>query len=161
MVRDVLQHAADAAGNQIKSLGAPSEKGDATFTDTQTAPAPIAGAGAPGRSLLAAPADHVHPDPAPMRVVASGTTTLAAGARVTLSTFRRGPGEMFPPGGFVFVRDDKDGITWENEVDGANHLGTYHERTGKVNELRFRAVNVTTSARTIEWATAGLTTPPV
>jgi hypothetical protein len=78
---------------------------------------------------------------------------------VTLATFMRSPTEMFSPGGFVFVRDDKDGVTWENEVDGATDLGTYHERTGKSGELRFRAVNAGSSSRTIDWASVALATP--
>jgi hypothetical protein len=159
MIRDVLQHALDAAGNQVKNLGAPTEAGDATFTDNATPPSLAAGNGSPGQSRLAAAADHVHPDPVPTRISAQGVTTIAGGARVTLAKFKRGSGEMFPPGGFVFVRDDKDGVTWENEVTGADDISTYHERTGTKDELRFRGFNGGNSARTIEWATVALSLP--
>jgi hypothetical protein len=159
MIRDVLQHAVDAAGNQVKNLGAPTEAGDATFTENVTSPAPIGATASPGASRLAAAADHVHADPAPMRIVARGVTTIAAGARVTLAKFKRGPGEVFPPGGFVFVKDDKDGVTWENEVTGADNISSYHERTGTRDELRFRGFNGSKDALTIEWATVALAPP--
>jgi hypothetical protein len=160
MIRDVLQHAVDAAGNQLKNLGRPTEAGDATFTDNVTPPSLPAPSASPGASRLAAAADHVHPDPAPTRIVAHGTTTIAAGARVTLAQFKRAAGEAFPPGGFVFVKDDKDGVTWENEVTGADDIATYHERTGTRDELRFRGFNGGDKPRTIEWATVALSLPP-
>lgn len=156
--RDVLQRGLDAAGNAIENLGNPTAARDATFTDNATAPKPIAGTSSPGASLLAAPADHQHATAAPMRVAASGTTVIAAGARVTLATFKRNAGELFTPGGYAFVRDDKDATSWENEVDGATHIGVYHERTGTPNELRFRAINVDSSPRTVDWATVALAT---
>lgn len=159
MIRDVLQHPVDAAGNPIKNLGVPREAGDATFTDNITPPSAAGTTGTPGTSRLAAAADHVHPDPTPMRVAAHGMTTIAAGARVTLAKFQRAAGELFPPGGFVFVRDDKDGATWENEVTGADEIGTYHERTGTTDELRFRGFNGGKNARTIEWAAVALSLP--
>ena len=156
MSRDVFQRPADAAGNQIKNLGPPTDAGDATFTDNATAPVAAAPRAAAGASRLAAPADHVHPDPVPARIAASGVTTIAAGARVTLAKFKRAAGELFPPGGYVYVREDKDGVTWENEVTGADNIATYHERTAVPNELRFRGFNASTEARTIEWATVAL-----
>lgn len=159
MIRDVLQRPADASGNQIKNLGTPNDPGDATFTDNATPPVAAAAKAAPGVSRLAAAADHVHPDPAPTRVAASGVTTIAAGARVTLAKFKRAAGEVFPPGGYVFVRDDKEGVTWENEVTGADNIATYHERTAVKDELRFRGFNASAEARTIEWATVALTPP--
>lgn len=159
MIRDVLQRPTDAAGNQIKNLGPPSEAGDATFTDNVTPPIAAALKAAPGVSRLAAAADHAHPNPAPTRIGATGVTTIAAGARVTLARFKRAAGEVFPPGGFVFVKDDKDGVTWENEVTGADNIATYHERTATKDELRFRAFNGSGEARTIEWATIALLLP--
>jgi hypothetical protein len=159
VILDVLQRPTDGAGNPIKNLGVPRDAGDATFTDNQTIPTPVAAKASPGSSRLAAPADHVHPAPAPMRIIAQGVTTLAAGARVTLAKFKRGQGEMFSPGGFAFVKDDKDGVTWESEVSGADNIGTYHERTGTRDELRFRAVNSSKDTRTIEWATVALSLP--
>jgi hypothetical protein len=159
MIRDVLQHAVDAANNPVKNLGRPIDPGDATFTDNVTPPSPTGPSPSPGASRLAAPADHVHGDPAPMRVAASGIATIAAGARVTLGKFTRTAGEMFPPGGFVFVKDDKDGVTWENEVTGADHIATYHERTGTRDELRFRGFNGSDKSRTIEWAAVALALP--
>lgn len=159
MTRDVLQRPLDAAGNPIGNVGAPRQKGDVTFTDNVSVPSPAAAKGAPGTNLLAAPADHVHPNPAPMRVAASGRTTIAAGARVTLAKVKRAAGEMFPPGGFVYVTDDKEGLSWENEVTGADDIATYHERTSTMDEVRFRAFNGSKEARTIEWATVALTLP--
>jgi hypothetical protein len=159
MIRDVLQHAVDAAGNQIKGLGPPTEAGDATFTDNVTPPSPPGQDASPGASRLAAPADHVHPDPTPTRIAARGVTTIAANARVTLARFKRSAGEIFPPGGYVFVKDDKDGATWENEVDGGTEISTYHERTATRDELRFRGFNGGDNARTIEWATVALMPP--
>lgn len=156
MAEDVLQRPLDAANNRVRRLGTPTAARDATFTDNASTPKPDAAVGAAGASLLAAPADHVHPSPAPMRIAARGTTTVAAGARVTLATFKRAAGELFTPGGFAFVKDDVAGVTWENEVDGANHLATYHERTATLNELAFRAMNASGTARTIEWATVAL-----
>ena len=153
---DVLGRPLDAADNRIRRLGQPNATRDATFTDNTTAPKVATGTGTPGTSLLAAPADHAHPDSAPMRVAAHGITTLAAGARVTLATIRRNPNELFSSGGFLFVRDNVAGIAWENEVDGASKIGTYHERTATATEVAFRAVNVSGSSRTIEWASVAL-----
>jgi hypothetical protein len=159
MVRDVLLRELDAGGNAVKSLGTPAAPKDATFTDNTTVPKAAAGSGSPGTSLLAAPADHVHPSPAPMRVAASGTTTIAANSRVTLATITRTGKEVFTTGGFGYVRDDVAGVTWENEVNGADHIALYHERTGKPNELQFRAQNASGAARTIDWATVALSLP--
>ena len=159
MVRDVLQRPLDAGGEQIKNVGSPSAPNDATRTDNATPPAPLGRKAAPGRSLLAAPADHVHANPTLMRIAASGTTTIAPGARVTLATFSRNEGELFPSGGFVFPKDSKEGLSWENKVKGAEDLTTFHERTDKPNELRFRAVNETDKPRTIEWASVALGLP--
>lgn len=61
MARDVAQRDLDQAGHRISNIGAPTTAGDATRTDNTTVPLASSGAGAPGTSLLAAPADHVHP----------------------------------------------------------------------------------------------------
>src|SRR5204863_3062985 len=61
MARDVAQRDLDQAGHRISNLGAPTTAGDATTTDIATVPRANSGTGAPGTSLLAAPADHVHP----------------------------------------------------------------------------------------------------
>src|SRR2546423_5618715 len=71
MARDVAQREVDQAGFRILNLGDPKAAGDATKTDNSTVPAPAAGTGSPGTSLLAAPADHVHPASA-----GNGTTLL-------------------------------------------------------------------------------------
>ncbi|MDX2087856.1 MAG: hypothetical protein SFX73_08400 [Kofleriaceae bacterium] len=155
---DVLMRPLDAADLRVRRLGTPADARDATFTDNDSLPARIAAAGRPGASRLAAPADHVHASPAPMRIVATGRTTIGAGARVTLVTFKRAATEVFPPGGFVYVADDVNGATWENEVDGGNVIATYHERTATPDELRFRAHNASGAARTIEWAVVALAT---
>jgi hypothetical protein len=61
MSKDVAQRELDQAGFRISNLGTPTAAGDATKTDNASAPLANAGAGSPGSSLLAAPADHVHP----------------------------------------------------------------------------------------------------
>jgi hypothetical protein len=64
MSKDVAQRELDQAGFKISNLGDPTAAGDATKTDNTTVPAANSGTGAAGRSLLAAPADHVHPSAA-------------------------------------------------------------------------------------------------
>jgi hypothetical protein len=61
MAKDIAQRELDQAGFRISNLGNPTAAGDATRTDNTTVPSPNAGSGAPGTSLLASPADHVHP----------------------------------------------------------------------------------------------------
>lgn len=61
MAKDVALRELDQAGFKISNLGTPSAAGDATKTDNAFVPKPSSGAGAPGTSFLAAPADHVHP----------------------------------------------------------------------------------------------------
>jgi hypothetical protein len=63
MAKDVALRDLDQAGFRISNLGTPTAAGDATKTDNTAVPKAAAGAGAPGTSLLAAPADHVHPAP--------------------------------------------------------------------------------------------------
>ena len=48
----------------------------------------------------------------------------------------------------------------ENEVNGADHIATYHERTAQTDELNFRAVNASGTARTIDWATVAVAAFP-
>jgi hypothetical protein len=61
MAKDVAQRELDQAGFRISNLGTPTAAGDATKTDNAAVPLANAGTGSPGSSLLAAPADHVHP----------------------------------------------------------------------------------------------------
>ena len=61
MSKDIAQRELDQAGFRISNLGAPTAADDATKTDNTTVPHANAGTGSPGVSLLAAPADHVHP----------------------------------------------------------------------------------------------------
>jgi hypothetical protein len=61
MAKDIAVRELDQAGFKISNLGTPTAAGDATKTDNSTTPLPNAGSGSPGMSLLAAPADHVHP----------------------------------------------------------------------------------------------------
>jgi hypothetical protein len=75
MARDIAQRDLDQAGHRISNLGDPQDPADATKVDTQTVPKPSAGSGSPGSSLLAAPADHVHP----------ATAGGVAGSGVTLN----------------------------------------------------------------------------
>jgi hypothetical protein len=156
MSDDVLRRSLDANKRRVRNLGAPEQPGDATFTDNSTPPAPPGPEARAGTSLLAAPADHVHPGGLPLRIAARGITTVASGARVTLAVVKRQPGELFPSGGFVFIKDDAEGVSWENKVDGATDVTTYHERTKNPNEFTFRAKNASEHTHTIEWATVAL-----
>jgi hypothetical protein len=61
MSRDVAQRDLDMAGFRVLNVGNPQNPTDATHVDTSSTPLAASGAGSPGRSLLAAPADHVHP----------------------------------------------------------------------------------------------------
>jgi hypothetical protein len=61
MAKDVALRELDQSGFRISNLGNPTAGGDATKTDNATVPKANAGNGAAGASLLAAPADHVHP----------------------------------------------------------------------------------------------------
>jgi hypothetical protein len=61
MAKDVAQRALDQAGFKISNLGTPTDPNDATKTDNTTVPQANATVGLAGQSLLAAPADHVHP----------------------------------------------------------------------------------------------------
>jgi hypothetical protein len=162
-IEDVLVRDVDAGGHRIRNTGEPEGEGDLTYTDNQSDPQPLGKAPSPGKSRLAAPADHVHPAAPfsmPLRVAASGKKVFVAdGARVTLATFKRKEGELFTPGGFIWVRDDADGVTWETEVEGPEHISAYHERTGKPDELRFKAHNGSKKGRTIDWATLALAPP--
>jgi hypothetical protein len=162
-VEDVLARGLDARGQRIRNLSPPAEKRDATYTDNETKPQPLGKDASPGSSRLAAPADHVHPMAAfamPLRIAASGKKVyVAEGARVTLATFRRKECELFTPGGFLWVRDDVDGITWETEVTGPEHISAYHQRTGNPEELRFKAHNGSRKGRTIDWATLAVAPP--
>jgi hypothetical protein len=60
---DVAQRDLDQAGFRILNLSDPKAPGDATKTDNTTVPLANGVTGIPGQSLLAAPADHVHPIP--------------------------------------------------------------------------------------------------
>lgn len=61
MIEEVLRRPLDADGNRVFGLPAPSAIGEPTYVDLVSAPQ-ANGTAAPGSSLLAAPADHVHPD---------------------------------------------------------------------------------------------------
>jgi hypothetical protein len=61
MTEEVLKAPLDAANNRIISIGTPLVLGDATYVDLAFTPL-SAGVANPGTSLLAAPADHVHPE---------------------------------------------------------------------------------------------------
>ncbi len=61
MSKDIAQRELAQAGFRISNLGTPTATDDATKTDNTTVPRANAGTGSPGVSLLAAPADHVHP----------------------------------------------------------------------------------------------------
>src|SRR5438270_575790 len=61
--RDVAQREVDQRGFRIVNIGTPEAEGDATRTDNTATPLANDGPGSPGKSFLAAPADHVHPAP--------------------------------------------------------------------------------------------------
>jgi hypothetical protein len=61
MAKDVAQRELDQGGFRISNLGDPQSQGDATKTDNTTVPLANATTGSAGQSVLAAPADHVHP----------------------------------------------------------------------------------------------------
>jgi hypothetical protein len=63
MARDVARRQLNQGGFRITNLGDPQAPADATRTDNRTPPNQTSGSGAPGNSLLASPADHVHPMP--------------------------------------------------------------------------------------------------
>jgi len=108
MARDVAQRDLDQAGHRISNLGTPANAGDATRTDNTTVPLASSGAGSPGTSLLAAPADHVHP-------AAPGSSTFALTLTDQSEQSQTGPAEaliaQFPidfigaPAGLVPVID--------------------------------------------------------
>ena len=61
MAKDVAQREIDLAGFRIANLGDPTDAGDATKTDNLRTPLPGRRNGSAGSSVLAAPADHIHP----------------------------------------------------------------------------------------------------
>jgi hypothetical protein len=155
-VRDVLLRELDADGHRVLNLGKPAGPREATYTDNESKPSPVGSEASPGKSRLAAPADHVHAGSVPMRVAASGRKTLiAGGATVTLATIKRKGGELFVSGGFLWVRDDEE-VSWENKVEGARQITAYHERTDKSDEVKFKAKNNGKHNRTIDWASVAL-----
>jgi hypothetical protein len=158
---DVLARPLNAAEKRVRRLGTPTEVGDATFTDNTSTPNADSGSGSPGTSLLAAAADHVHPASSnsgsgPFRMVLWSTTTIAAGARITIATFSRNPNEVFAPGAFVWVRDSVPGVTWESGVNAAGHIATYYQRTANAAELALCGTNASSNARTIDWAAVAM-----
>jgi hypothetical protein len=60
-VKDIARRDIDMAGHRIVNLGAPKEEGEFTTVDLESMPKRSGGKGSPGKSLLAAAADHVHP----------------------------------------------------------------------------------------------------
>jgi hypothetical protein len=61
MSRDVAQRDLDLAGFRILGVGDPKEPGEVTKTDNATVPQANSVNPTAGQSLLAAPADHIHP----------------------------------------------------------------------------------------------------
>lgn len=60
-VKDVALRDLDMAGFRIVNLGEPKEEGEFTTVDHDSLPMRASGKGSPGKSFLAAAADHVHP----------------------------------------------------------------------------------------------------
>jgi hypothetical protein len=61
MSKDVAQRDLDMNGFRITNAGDPKEEKDFTRVDLDATPKAAKGSGSPGKSLLAAAADHVHP----------------------------------------------------------------------------------------------------
>lgn len=155
MDRDVQQRPLDANGHGVHNLGRPQAANDATYTDNVTVPAPCAPVGLAGASLLAAAADHVHPSPVPLRVVASGTATIASGARATLAEVARSANEVFCPA-HVFLSDNEARASWGG-VGNLSQIVVYYEGAEHPNKVSIVAVNDAPTALTIEWAVVALT----
>jgi len=85
MAKDIAQRDLDQGGHQISNLGDPKQAGDATRVDTRSIPKAAMGSGSPGTSLLAAPADHVHPA-ASVGGGGSGAITFADPSRQSADT---------------------------------------------------------------------------
>jgi hypothetical protein len=60
-VKDVAQRDLDMGGFRIINMGEPKEEGEFARVDLKSTPKRSSGSGSAGKSLLAAPADHVHP----------------------------------------------------------------------------------------------------
>lgn len=91
------------------------------------------------------------------RVVASGQTTVAGLATVTLATITRFAGERLAAN--IFVTDNVNGC---NFAQGLSLLGTdsvriYFEKTNVANQVLVKASNAhLTQSRTIDWAVTGV-----
>jgi hypothetical protein len=83
MARDIASRDIDLAGFRIANLGNPAAAGDATRTDNLRVPRPSGFTGSAGASLLAAPADHVHPL-GPDLIVLSDPDLQVVGARTEI-----------------------------------------------------------------------------
>ncbi len=86
MAKDVAQRELDQSGFRISNIGDPQSRGDATKTDNTTVPLANATTGFAGQSVLAAPADHVHP-------IASNHYPYVLGFSDLTEQSQAGPGE--------------------------------------------------------------------
>jgi len=158
---DLLERTLNAGGNRITNVGTPEEQGDATLVDNRTVPSRFALEGVPGQSLLAAPADHMHPAPFLARIAASGVTYVPGRSTVSLADFERQPGELFLPNGLVWLIDDLP-IAWSAGYDvpidpQAALVATWHARNQRANALSLMAANRSPDPVQIAWASIGYT----
>lgn len=88
-----------------------------------------------------------------MRIISSGTTTIAAGATSTLATISRFPNERLAI--HMFVTDNVNGLNFAPGLAslGSDSVRLYFERTANANEVLLKGSNAhATQDRTVDWA---------
>jgi hypothetical protein len=162
--KDLLVRILDAGGFRLVRLGKPAAPGDATLTDNETLPKEVAPVGAPGQSLLAAAADHIHPAVVSFRIAASGTTEIPPNKAVPLAELVREPGELVLPNGLVFPETDLNiAVGGGLDVPGGPFvavIATWHQRSGNGNHLSFLAFNRSLAPVSITWASVAVRLSP-
>jgi hypothetical protein len=89
------------------------------------------------------------------RVVASGSTSVAALTTATITTQTRNASERLT--GLIFVSENDAGYGWANTIAGATNMAWWFERTASANQFTLRARNNhATLARTLEWVILGI-----
>jgi len=163
--KDLLERDLSAASRRIADLGDPVAPRDATYTDNFTVPLPDALQATPGRSLLAAPIDHVHPAPVAMRLAAFGTSDVPSRTIFLLATLKLEPGEVLLPTGLVFASASAPPLSLAGSLSlpqgpDAPILLTWHICTANEREFAFVAFNTTADVRPISWASLALRLAP-
>jgi hypothetical protein len=159
MARDVAERELDQGGFPISNLGDPKAPGSATKTDNTTIPLADSGTGAPGKSLLAAPADHVHP----AAVGAGGFMIMMSDPTEQAQS---GPDETVIaefPVDFPSLPPSNMAVTFGAVVDVDGGSATFNVRLGTHPNLVEGAVlaTITTTSGTLELRTVtGAPFPP-